>query len=266
MKGPTGDADDERDGDRPLTEDRALSRNRESEPTDTRADGDGDDEEADGGMERRTLVRILVGLGIGIPLLVELRTLSQFVASSFGDERNAGGREANGEGEPDPTESNGSESDRRTRTPSTEPTSTAGEPPDDTAVGANATGGGTATPRPVGVGDELLPATAPAETIRAATVRTDERGRRFVLRVAVTNDTDAAYDLRLGRLVTAAGGVVEGGGAKRIDPGGRATVTGEWLLPDGARPTSVFVVAVVEGNETRTVSERVPIEPASNRS
>lgn len=48
-----------------------------------RAPGD-DDEERPGGISRRTLVRLLVGLGIGVPILLEALTFLGLLGDTFG--------------------------------------------------------------------------------------------------------------------------------------------------------------------------------------
>lgn len=149
-------------------------------------------------MERRTLIRLLVGLGIGIPVLVEVLTFLGLIETRlFGDGANGAGRT--------PTEG----------------------------------------PRRVGVGDELLPDTSPAETVTEAVVRGQDQPWVFVLVVEVDNGTENAYELRLGTLTLGSGRTV-GGAARtgRIPPGGTSQVTGAWEIPQGSSPDVLEVVAI----------------------
>jgi len=172
-------------------------------------------------MERRTLIRLLVGLGIGVPVAVEVATFLGLFGSRVGD----GGDE---DGEPT-------------------------EPPAGTE---------TVPPDAVGVGDELLPETPQDDTVTAAEVQTEAGGRVFVMTVAVENDTEFGYELRLDALTTRAGTTVTGGGrTDQIEPGGSGTVTGRWTLPDGERPGEVIVVAseTQPDGSRETVTRRVDV-------
>ncbi|MFB6218235.1 MAG: hypothetical protein ABEH77_03490 [Halobacteriaceae archaeon] len=170
--------------------------------------GDGD------GVSRRWLVRLLVGLGIGIPVLVEGATFARLVGNwLFGGEDREGT--------------------------------------------ATAT---TTTRRGVGVGDELLPDTAPTERVTSATVAAGEEAWRFVLSVEVENDGGVPYELRLGAVTTADGETVAGEATTgRVPPGESAFVTGAWELPPGATPASVAVVAATYGAETERREREVPL-------
>lgn len=168
-------------------------------------------------MERRNLIRLLVGLGIGVPVAIEAATFLGLFSSSVGDGE---------DGTPAPTPG------------------TAETPPPDA----------------VGVGDELLPATAQADTVTAAEVRREAGNRVFLMTVEVENDTDTGYELRLDALTTDAGTNVTGGGrTDELAPGGGGTVTGRWDLPAGERPETVIVVATVvqEDGRRETVTRRV---------
>ena len=147
-------------------------------------------------MERRTLIRLLVGLGIGVPVAIEAATFLGLFERRLLD----GGD-----------------------------------------------GGPTATPRPerVGVGDELLPETPPADTVTDARVSTGEGGWSFALEVTVTNGSDAPYELRLGDVTTSGGDTVAGGGSTpRVPPGGSDAVLAHWTLPEGATPERVDAVGI----------------------
>jgi hypothetical protein len=149
----------------------------------------------DGGVSRRTLVKLLVGLGVGIPVVVELATFLGLVGGQL-----LGGSDG----------------------------------------------------EPVGVGDELLPATPHSETVVDALY--DAGTGRFTLTVEVSNGTEAAYDLRLGTVTTAAGERVDGGGSVTVPPGQTATLTGAWALPATDRPRRLAVTArTPDGTVERTV-------------
>ena len=177
-------------------------------------------------MERRNLIRLLVGLGIGLPVAIELATFGGLFESRVLDGGD-GGRDGGGDGDGSPT-------------------------PDETATPEDA----------VGVGDELLPATDQSDTVTAAEVRTEDGERVFVMTVAVENDTDGGYELRLDALSTRSGTTVSGGGrTDEVEPGGSATVTGRWELPAGERPGAVIVVATLihpDGGR-ETVTRRVAL-------
>jgi len=166
-------------------------------------------------MERRNLVRLLIVLAIGIPILIEVATFGGL----FGDRVIGDGG--------------------ATETPTPEPTPSADA---------------------VGVGDELLPTTAQADTVTGAEVRTVDGERTFLLTVAIENTDESSYELRLDALTTDAGTTVTGGGrSEQIPPGGNTTVRGAWTLPRGESPRTVIVVATLtdEGGERKTVTRRV---------
>lgn len=240
--GPGSDPEFEADGDPGRSGDRRDGGTDEGDGSYN--DGGAADEE--GPISRRTLIRVLVGLGIGIPVVIELRTLLHLVESWLGGDE---------DGEP----GNGSDAGAGTETG----TDAGAETTPDGTDADEGTGGDRTTPagRRVAVGEELLPETPQAETVTEATLQTGRNGRRFVVRVEVVNDTTVAHELRLGRLVTTGGRVVDGGGGGRVEPDETAIVTAEWTLPEGARPDRVFVIAVTGTETTRTVSRQVAIEP-----
>ncbi|MFB6072122.1 MAG: hypothetical protein ABEJ88_04050 [Halobacterium sp.] len=167
---------------------------------------DGNDDED--GVSRRWLIRLLVGLGIGVPVAVEAATFLGLVNSRlFG-----GG----GDGE---------QTNSTTRRPVTH------------------------------VGDELLPATAPADTLTDAVVRVGEDAWTFEASVRVENTGDAPYRFSLGA-VTTEGGRRVGGGAETdwIPPGETRTASATWTLPSGATPATMAVAGVTrtDGGERRT--------------
>jgi hypothetical protein len=134
-------------------------------------------------------------------------------------------------------------------------------------VGVIEGGGGTATPTPtpdverVGEGDELLPATGPTETVADAVVMArDEGDWLFRLVVAVDNDDDGEYQLRLGAVTTESGDVVDGGASTdTLAPGESARLTAEWAIPPGAAPETLQVSGVTyeDGSATGQTSETV---------
>lgn len=177
------------------------------------------------GLDRRTLIRLLVGLGIGLPIAIEAATFLGLLSREFG----GGGEDESG------TEA----------------------------------GTATPTPRRVGVGDELLPETAPVERVTDMTLRSAEGRWRFAMTVEVRNDLDTAYEFRLGSVATGGGRAVEGGASTgTMAAGETATITGRWDLPEGEAPDTVgvsAVVAVVGAETPREVSARVPLERVAVR-
>lgn len=153
-------------------------------------------------MERRTLVRLLIGLAIGIPVLVEAVTFFGLIEHRLFD---GGGR--------------------------------------DTPIG-------TATPDRVGVGEELLPATPPSETVTDAVIRGQDTPWLFVLTVEVENPLDVPYELRLGTLTLADGGTVAGGASSgQVPADGSGEVTGAWELPEGSTPATLAVTGIAHRDD-----------------
>ena len=173
-------------------------------------------------MERRNLVRLLVGVSIGLPVAIEAATFLGLFRSRVVD-----GGDGDGDGAVTTTQGDG------------------GAPPEDA----------------VGVGDELLPETPQTETVTGAQIRTEGGDRVFVLTVALENDTDRRYELRLDALSTRTGTTVPGGArSEQLEPGESATVTGRWTLPAGEDPGAVIAVATIAdaGGDRQTVTRRVP--------
>jgi hypothetical protein len=199
-------------------------------PETTDADTSAEDAEA---HRRRTIIRLLVGFGIGIPVLVELATFVGLIEQSLlggdGDEGDDGGGGA-------------------------------GAPGDQT--------GGTDTPDAdeagVGVGDELLPETTQRETLTVASFRAGDDQWVLTLAAEVENTGSAPYTVQFASLVTQAGRRVEGSHrAVTVSPGETGQVTGTWQLQPGSRP-DVVVVRTTEGDATPTDHEvdlgRIPLE------
>ncbi|GAB7095053.1 hypothetical protein JCM30237_22060 [Halolamina litorea] len=130
---------------------------------------------------------------------------------------------------------------------------------DDDAAGDTDTATATDRPDAVGVGDELLPDTAAAETIETSELQQREGGRTYVLRVAVQNGTDSPVELRTRRLRLRDGDTVDGvSSTGSIEPGTSRSVTAAWAVSDEATPDAVEVVATRDGE---TVADRfVPVE------
>jgi hypothetical protein len=169
----------------------------------------------DGRIRRRTLVRLLVGLGIGIPILIELATFLGLVEQSL-----LGGGTGDEAG-----------TDGGTGDATTTPTAR----------------------RAVGPGDELLPDTVPTETLSAASVRATQDAWVFDATVEVSNHADEDYVLQLTAVTTDGGTTVDGETATvRVPAGETATAAGQWALPPGERPATMRVVTSMGGEPTRT--------------
>jgi hypothetical protein len=98
---------------------------------------------------------------------------------------------------------------------------------------------------PTPVGGELLPATAPADTLAAASVQVSGSTWVFELTAEVENTSDTPYELQLGAVTTRGGDTVAGQATTgRIDPGDTGRVTTTWELSDGETPASVAVTGV----------------------
>jgi len=116
----------------------------------------------------------------------------------------------------------------------------------------------TTTASGTGIGEELLPATAPADTLADAFVQVADDAWRFEATVTVANTTDGPYTLKLGAVTTGSGSRVDGGHSSgRVPPGESRTFTGAWPLPAGETPATLDVTGVrhADGGEetTRTV-------------
>lgn len=128
--------------------------------------------------------------------------------------------------------------------------------------GDEATDTATATPTDhpdaVGVGDELLPATAASETIEQSEIRESDTGRTYVLQVEVRNDTDAPIELRLRTLRLRDDSTVDGvSSTGTVEPGSSSPVTAAWSIPSETAPAAVQAVAIRD--EETVVDEFVPI-------
>jgi hypothetical protein len=192
------------------------------ETIDAEAEADAEAAEA---RRRRTIIRLLVGFGIGIPVLIELATFVGLIEQSL-----LGGDEDDGGGETTPTP----------------------------------TGDGQDQPQGVGAGDELLPETAPRETLTVVSFRAGDDQWVFTLAAEVENTGSRPYTVQFGSVVTQAGERVEGQNRPvTVEPGETGQATGTWQLSPGARPDTV-VVRTTTGDESPTDHEvdlgRVPLE------
>lgn len=183
-------------------------------------------DETDDDVSRRWLIRLLVGLGIGIPVLIEGTTAFRLITSRLFGSGDGGG---DGEGATE------------TETPTERPA--------------------------IGVGDELLAATGPTDTVREAFIRVRESDWMFTFTVEVDNTGEVPYALRLGDVRTTGGETISGGGATgQIPPGGSAMVTGQWVLPQNTRPASVSVTALsYRDAETEITERQIELERISIR-
>lgn len=199
-----------------------------TETTDADADATADAEAAEA-HRRRTIIRLLVGFGIGIPVLVELATFVGLVEQSLLD----GGDGEGGSGESEATDG-GTDSEPATNS------------------------GG------VGVGDELVPETPQRETLSVASFRAGDDTWVLTLAAEVENTGSVPYTVQFASLVTQGGERVEGQNRSvTVDPGETAQATGTWQLTPGTRPGTV-VVRTTTGDGSPTDHEvdlgRVPLE------
>jgi hypothetical protein len=114
--------------------------------------------------------------------------------------------------------------------------------------GGTPAAGPSPTPTPVaGVseGQELLPDTDRTERVSTVTLRSDSGGWTLTATVQVDNTGDLPYELRLGAVTTDGGRQIEGSATTgRVNPGESATVSAQWDLPAGDRPSTLAVTAV----------------------
>ncbi|MFB6300785.1 MAG: hypothetical protein ABEH65_11035 [Halobacteriales archaeon] len=168
-------------------------------------------------MKRRSLIRLLIGLAIGIPILIEGFTFFELFHQYLG-------------GDTDSTPSPETRTDGASTTP---------------------------TADQVTQGDELLPETPQSEIVSAAVIEARSDSWPFTLTVTVNNDTDSAYELRLSAVTTSDGRTIGGNATTgRIEPGGSETVSGEWELSPGSTPVGVVVVAITYPEGTGTPQQQ----------
>lgn len=168
--------------------------------------------EESGTLDRRTLIRLLVGGGVGIPLAIEARTLYGLAVQTL-----------------------------------------AGDSGETDAGGGTATG--TDEPAGVGVGGELLPATAVAETVTNAVVSASDRWT-FLLAVEVENRTESAYELRVEAVRAADERIADPVSTGTVPAGESTVLSGRWTVPEGSAPTAVEAVGIVDPDGTADRVER----------
>lgn len=180
------------------------------------------DDDTPGGISKRTLIRLLVGFGIGIPILVEGLTFLGLLNQQFG----GGGGEDDGTGS----------------------TATATPAPDD-AVGV----GDDLLP------ETDRSETLASAVLRE--VDGDRWPLSLTVEVRNTGDTDyelQLLDVVLGDGRTVSGRT----STDRLAPGERRTITAERSIPAGSTPRAVEVVALIypEGDgSVETVERRVEL-------
>jgi hypothetical protein len=179
----------------------------------------GDEAEA---RRRRTIIRLLVGFGIGIPVLIELATLVGLVEQSL-----LGG-DGDGDAAAGGTETEGVETE----------TTTDG----------------------VSVGDELLAETPQRETLSAASLRAGDDQWILTLAASVENTESYPYTVRFGVVTTENDRRVEGSSrGTTVAAGETAQITGTWQLPPGSRPAAVEVTT--GAGETAPTTHDVALAP-----
>lgn len=167
-------------------------------------------------MERRTIIRLLLVFGIGIPLLIESVTLLGLVSNHLGGDQ--------------PTEPT------VTATPDGSPTTLT----QDTGVG---------------VGEDLLSETSQAETLSTATVTGGSDTWTLTLAVTVENTAERTYRLRLGPVELADGTTVEGTvSTGPVDPGASESIAHQWQFPEGGDPRRLTVQYTNATGATRTTT------------
>jgi len=126
-----------------------------------------------------------------------------------------------------------------------------------------------ASPDSVGVGDELLPGTAPTDRLASLVVEARDAGWTFVATVDVENTTDAPYELRVTGVETTSGSVDAGDTTGTLAPGTSTTLTSSTAIPRGSSPTAIEVVGITDprGDAGRTVATvplgNVPVKRTS---
>lgn len=171
-------------------------------------------------VRRRWVIRLLVGLGFGIPIAIEGATFFGMLESGLlgggGDDGGGAGTDGDGDG--------------------------TGSPGDDRLA----------------VGEEVLPETPAVEELRSAVVLAGEEAWRFRLLVAVENVGSDPYTLRIDRVTTDAGTVVEeSAGTDAIAPGETGRLEHTWTLPVGEAPAWLTATGVTtRDGESETVERR----------
>jgi archaellum component FlaF (FlaF/FlaG flagellin family) len=208
-----------------VTDDSAPS----SDDAETHSDAEPPDERTpptddDGGLSKRTLIRLLVGFGIGIPILIEALTFLGLLRQQLGG------------GDGDGTDGTATE------------TTASGTDTGGVSVGDDLL---PATDR----SERLVSAVLRQES--------GSDSWPLSLTVEVTNDGTTDYEFQLLAVHLGDGETVGGRvSTDRLAPGESRTVTGEWSIPAGSTPRAVEVVALIypdgEGS-VETVERRVEL-------
>jgi hypothetical protein len=173
-----------------------------------------------GGLSKRTLIRLLVGFGIGVPILIEAITFLGLLDAQFGsgagdDTATTGGTATDADGDSDGV-----------------------------AVGEDLL--------PESDRSETLASAVLRES-------GDTWRLSLTVEVENTGETDYQFQLLTlhladGRTVSGRAST------DRLAPGESTTATGEWSIPSGSTPTAVDVVALVyEGTSAETIETRVEL-------
>lgn len=190
-----------------------------------------DAESAAEARSRRTIIRLLVGFGIGIPVLIELATFVGLVEQSLLGDDDAGDGDV---------------------------------PTAETAGDATRTPGDSGDAGEVGIGDELLPETTPRETLSVASFRAGDDSWVLTLAAGVENTASEPYTIGFGPVTTTNGRRVEGTNrAATVAAGETGQITGTWQLSPGSRPAGVEL-RTATGDAEPTPHEvalaRIPVE------
>jgi hypothetical protein len=185
---------------------------------DTPPDSDGD---TPGGLSKRTLIRLLVGFGIGIPILVEAITFLGLLDQQFG-----GGEGGGGDGS-----------------------------------GSTATATDTAEPAVGIGDDLLPDTERSETLASAVLREAGGDRWPLSLTVEVHNAGDTDYEFQLLSVHLEDGRTVSGRtSTDRLAPGETRTITGEWSIPAGSTPRAVDVVALVYADDSvETIERRVDL-------
>jgi hypothetical protein len=126
--------------------------------------------------------------------------------------------------------------------------------------------GGTPTPSEAGTatpaadlveGGDLLGETDRTERVSTVTLRSGDDGWTLTATVRVENTGDLPYELRLGAVTTDGGRRIEGSASTgRLNPGESATVSAQWRLPAGDRPSTLAVTAVEYDDGEQVIVDR----------
>ncbi|WP_251341679.1 hypothetical protein [Haloplanus halophilus] len=181
----------------------------------------GSDDGTPGGISKRTLIRLLVGFGIGIPILVEGLTFLGLLRNQFGGADGDGG-------------------------------STDGGTATDTPGAVDPVGVGD---------DVLPETDRTERLASAVLREVDGDRWPLSLTVDVRNTGETDYEFQLLAVHLDDGRTVAGrASTDRLAPGEHRTVTAEWSIPAGSTPRAVEAVALVYGGgSVETVERRVEL-------